>query len=69
MLATRKSGNEHPACLKDSITKALIDAFQHYVFLTNSIAIPFQALRAERQADGFRKILVKACREDWLRAV
>ena len=54
-----KAVNERPACVKDTITKPLIDIFEPDVLVTKSVAIPFQTLRADRQADGLRKIVVK----------
>jgi hypothetical protein len=37
----------------------LIDILERDVLAMKGLAIPFQTLRAERQADGFRKIVVK----------
>jgi|SRR5476649_775867 hypothetical protein len=58
-ISASKSANERPACVKDTITKPLIDILEHDVLLMKNLAIPLQALRADRQADGRRKIVVK----------
>ena len=54
-----KAVNERPACVKDTFTKPLINIFERDVLLMKSLAIPFQPLGADRQADGLRKIVVK----------
>jgi hypothetical protein len=51
--------NERPACLKESIPEALIDIFQRDVLVNKSLAVPFQTLIADRQANSFLKIFVK----------
>ncbi|HEY2364317.1 MAG TPA: hypothetical protein VGK36_24575 [Candidatus Angelobacter sp.] len=57
--SSSKLVNKAPACVKDTITKPLVDIFERGVLLVKNFAIPFQPLRADRQAHGLRKIFVK----------
>lgn len=54
-----KSVNKAPACVKDAITKPLVDILERDVLLLKNFAIPFQSLRANRQTNGLLQIFVK----------